>query len=429
MVTIDGVISGVTVNHRDADVETIAMATEPAERDVLSFFLADEQVSEAFVLFTCNRAEYYVVTDSPQHGARLLSEYLSHVPDRAIQSLQHEAAIAHLMRVAAGLESQVLGEDEIIGQFKDAFQTAARAEALGPVLEQVLLKAIHLAERARTETAINEGIVSLARAAVEQAAQTVDLHRSTALVIGAGNIGTRAAHALEDCEVEQLYIANRTRSKADALAETLTTAEAIDVTALEDALARADLCITATDSPGYILSNERVSIEAETTVIDLGQPPDVAPAIRGADVVDYYDLDRLSAVTEQTHTRRREAADAVEEMIQTEIENLQCQFKRTQAESVIAAMREGACRIKEDEIRRAQTRLEEGEAEPADIIQDMADALVNKLMAEPTEALRHAAENDDWTTIFTAIHMFEPDVDVDELPDDICDPLASEPGD
>lgn len=416
VVAINGVLSGLSIAHQFADVETIATGA-PADFETSLIELLDQPaVSEAFILVTCNRAEYYVVTESPNTGEETLDEHVSDVSLPARRFLRHDEAIEHLFRVTAGLESQVLGEDEILGQFRDAYHLANDTNAIGPVLEPILLKALHVGERARSETEINEGVVSLASAAVTCAEEHVQLPEATVAVVGAGQTGERLVKDLDNRDVGTLYLLNRSRERALKLGESVAvdTIETLDE--LPQLLDQVDVCITATASQEPIITEGDID-PASTVVIDLGQPPDVDQTVRST--VEYYNLDRLRDITDRTHARRAEAAESVEQLVDDEIKELQRRFKREQAASVIARMRTGADRIKQHELERAKIRLEHGEAPPDEVLGDLAEALVNRLMAAPTEALRDAAEDDDWSTISAAIQIFDPDIDPDDLPEEI----------
>lgn len=424
---IDGVIAGVSIAHQFASVETIAEAAGPSPEAHLESLLEHEAVREAFVLSTCNRAEWYVVTGHPQVGQAVAQSVLDGVPPNARRPLSHDEAIEHLLRVTSGLESQVLGEDEILGQVREAYHAADAAGGIGELLEPVLLKALHIGERARTETGINEGVVSLASAAVRCAEEHVHLPTSAVAVVGAGDTGSRAARALVDRDVGDLRVVNRTLERAEALCASLGTGEAVPLTDVSAAVADADVVITATDSPEPVLDEASMPALGSVIVVDLGQPSDVAQPVRERAAVAYFDLDRLRRITERTHTRRRGEAEAVEAMIDREIEVLQRGFKRARAEAVIGAMRAGADRIRTAEVERAKRRLEAGTSPPEAVIEDLADALTNALMAIPTEALRDAAEDDDWTTIASAIQIFDPDLEEATLHPALAEVASSDP--
>jgi glutamyl-tRNA reductase len=408
-----GVISGVTVSHQRATVDEIESAAADDESTVVRDLLASDGVDEAFALQTCNRAEAYVVTEDAAAGRAAIADFAPQVRDGAVRELDHEASLRHLMRVAAGLESLVLGEDQIIGQLRTAFQTARGAGGIGSVLEPAITKALHVGERARTETTINEGVVSLGSAAVELADRERDLEEATALVVGAGEMGRLAAQAFDDTAVSELVIANRTVSHAEHLADEVETpADGIGLDRTPTAVERADVLVTATGSPSYVLDRSTLADAGETLVIDLAQPRDVDPSVADLDGVDAFDIDSLEAITDETRERRREAAETVERMIDEEFERLIDSFKRRQADEAISAMYEGAEMVKERELNTALSRLEsQGELtdEQRETIASLADSLVGQLLAAPTKSLRDAAAEDDWTTIQTALGLFDPD--------------------
>jgi len=164
-----GIVSGVSVAHTRASLDELEAATAKSQQAAVSSLLAEPGVTEAFVLQTCNRVEAYVVTDETDDGRAALSTTTESVPESAVRELGHEASLRHLLRVAAGLESLVLGEDQILGQVRDAYGTARGADGIGPILDDAITKAIRVGERARTETAINDGVVSIASAAAPTA--------------------------------------------------------------------------------------------------------------------------------------------------------------------------------------------------------------------------------------------------------------------
>ena len=423
---IDGTIAGVSVAHPYASVSTIAEAAPTSDEEHLKRLLTHEAVHEAFVITTCNRVEWYVVTEHPQLGQAITHEFVDGLPASAWRPLSHDEAIEHLLRVATGLESQVLGEDEILGQFRAAYHQADELDGVGDLLDPVLMKALHLGERARTETAINEGVVSLASAAVRCAVEHVHLPTSTVTVVGAGDTGSRVATDLIDRGTGELHVVNRSIERAESLVDSIGEGTAHPLDALQAAIEPADVVITATDSQQPVITPADVPGGCSTIIIDLGQPPDVQPSVSERASIAYYDLDRLRRITERTHSRRKAEAETVEAMIDEELTVLQRAFKRARSEAVIGAMRSGADRIKTNEVERAKRRLEAGESSPEEVLEDFADALVNAIMAPPTESLRDAAEDDDWTTIASAIQIFDPDLDEDALPTALSEAVVTE---
>ena len=407
------IVAGVSVSHSTADIEDIEAVSADSAREAVESLLESPEVLEAFVLQTCNRAEAYVVAESPETARTALSSYLGDVDRDAVRDLDHEESLRHLMSVACGLESLVLGEDQIIGQFRDAYEDARGVGAIGPTLDDALLKAIHVGERARDETRINEGTVSLGSAAVRFADERHGVDGATVLVVGAGEIATLAAKSL-DRVADRLVIANRTLPHAEHLAGRLDTdASAVGLDAVPVAIAESDVVVSATGSPDHVVGADELETVGETCIVDIAQPRDIAPDADAIDDISVYDLDAIETITDETRAQRREAADAVETMIDDELEHLLSQYKRKRADKVVAGMYEGAERIKSRELRTALSKLEhetDGEVTETEreVLESMADALVGQLLSAPTESIRDAAENDDWSTISTALRLFGP---------------------
>ncbi|ELZ03386.1 glutamyl-tRNA reductase [Natrialba asiatica DSM 12278] len=426
-----GVITAARVTHGSGSVDELAAASPDSQQDAVTDLVSVDGIEEAYVLSTCNRVEAYVVGTDAAVGRAALAELFSGIDDEALVRTDHDESLRHLLRVAAGLESVVLGEDQIIGQVRTAYEDARVAGGIGSMLESAVTKAIHVGERARTETAINEGVVSLGSAATRLAATTVSLDGATALVVGAGEMGQLAARSLADADIDELVIANRTVSHADHLVTELgdrTGAEtrAVPLESLGTIATQADVIVTATGSDEPLLERRHLAgdrdaitpTDAGRVVVDLGQPRDVAPATDTLETITVYDLDDLQTVTEETHVKRADAAREVETMIDREFDLLCDQYKRARADEVIGAMYESAARIKERELKTAISQLGDDSLTPAqrEVIESMADALVNQLLAPPTRSLREAAAEDDWSTINTALQLFDPDFGDEEVP-------------
>jgi glutamyl-tRNA reductase len=411
------VLTGARLTHEHttvADLETATRDPNPRYEELLG----REGVSEAFILQTCNRIEEYVVADDPQTGRAALTDFAPDAPPSAVVRMDHEGSLRHLLRVTAGLESQVLGEDQIMGQFRRSYSAAEEAGAIGPILEAGLLKAIHVGERARTETAINDGIVSLGRASVTLADTEVGLAGSTVLIVGAGETAELVADALDDAALEELRVANRTKSRANRLAADRAVNTVVDT--LDDLavhLQAADVVFSSTGSPAPLIDEETLSGAGSTMIFDLAQPRDVTPAAGERSEITVRDLDDLEVVTADTHRDRKEAAAAVESIVDEEFDLLIDQYKRQRADAVIKAMYRGAEGIKRRELRTTLAKLDEDlDDEGRAVVEDLADALVSQLLAIPTKSLRDAAAEDDWEAITTAIRLFEP-----ALEDDVID--------
>lgn len=416
MTVRSGVVSGVRVSHDSASLDEVEAACHTDSEAILLRLLENEGVNEAFALQTCNRFEAYVVTDEAETGRAVLDDFAPDVGGHSVVAMGHEESLRHLMRVATGLESLVLGEDQILGQVRDAYDTAVEVAALGPMLDDAVTKAIHVGERARTETAINDGAVSVGSAAVKLLAERheADLDAATALVVGAGEMGTIAAHALADAAVEALYVANRSPDRAVEVTREVDhdDAHSLALDDLDTALDRADVVVTATGSDEYVFEGSDLADCGDVVVVDIAQPRDVAPVAGDVDGVTVHDMAALESVTDRAERQRRDAAESVEAMIDREFERLLEDYKRKRADEVISAMYESAERVKERELSEALSKLEahgDLSADQREVVSGLADALVSQLLAPPTKSLRDAAAEDDWATITTALQLFDPD--------------------
>jgi glutamyl-tRNA reductase len=278
---------------------------------------ADPGVSEFCVLGTCNRVEIYAVAAEPAAGNRLASAFCnlqSVAPETlATHAIERRgaAAVAHLFAVAAGLDSQMVGETEILGQVKDAYSAARAAGHVGPVLNRVFQKAFQSAKLVRSETAIGEGQVSVATVAVALAERIFgDLRSSRVLVIGAGDIAEKTAKALRSRDAGTIAFANRTEAKAAALAQEFL-GTALPFSELGAALARFDIVVSSTAAPDPVLtqpmvaSTMRARASRPLFLIDLALPRDVAPAAAQLPNVFLYNLDDLARLADENIAHRR----------------------------------------------------------------------------------------------------------------------------
>ncbi|MDZ7701920.1 MAG: glutamyl-tRNA reductase [Halobacteriales archaeon] len=421
-------LTGARVAHGDAPVAALEAANHDDPEARLRELAGRDDVAEAFLLQTCNRVEEYVVTRTPGSGAEALADFGGDVAEEYVVRTGHEGSLRHLLRVAAGLESQVLGEDQILGQVRRAYRAAESAGTVGPVLEAALLKAIHVGERARTETAINDGTVSLGSAAVQLAWDERGLEDATVLVVGAGEMARIVINGLATSGIGELRLVNRTPERAAALAaEQALPTRADGLDALGTHLGAADVAVSATASPEPVIRAEHIAGAGETLLIDLSQPRDVAPEVAEAEGVAVHDLDALEAVTAATHEDRREAAEAVEAIVDEEFDLLIDQYKRRRADAVIRGMYQGAERVKERELETALARLDAEEAlddAEREVVEELADALVAQLLAVPTKSLREAAAEDDWETVASAIQLFDPALLDEEPPAELLSLVA-----
>ena len=338
---------------------------------------------------TCNRMELYGVGQgAPQIEAFLVSQ--ANLPlDELRQHLyikSGDAVVRHLMRVAASLDSMILGEQQILGQVQTAFENAQAAGTIGPVLSHLFAQAAHAGKRARTETEVSRHTISISHAAVQMAqAQVGDLSRARALVIGGGEMSTLAAQALHRHGIGQLTCINRTLARAQALAGQFE-GRARPWHELTQALAETDVVVTATSAPQAIIQAD--DVKSPLVIVDIALPRDVDTAASALPGVRYYDLDTLKVFVEANLTRREAAIVNVEKIIDEEATRFAEWLRGHQVAPVISALRGKVKAVADDEVEAALRRMGNLDAGQQRVVELLAHRIVNKILHEPTVRLR-----------------------------------------
>lgn len=350
---------------------------------------------EALILSTCNRVELYAFGREPARTEQRLRELVREargldVGDRPLVAHGGEAT-RHLLRVSAGLDSMVLGEVQIQGQVKAAWELARAAGACGPGLDRLLAAAVHAGKRARAETAIGTGAVSVASAAVTLATRIFgQLEGRTVLVIGAGETGRLAAQHLAERRPRELRIANRSPERAARLAEQVC-GKPIEWTELEKALAETDVAVSATAAPEPVLTAQMVTAamagrrDRPLVLIDVAVPRDVDPRAAEGENVFLYPIDALQGVVDRSLARRREEVPKVETIIEEEAERYHEWLRGRDATPVVRELREHFEKVRAAELERSLKHFPEGERQR---VERLTRALVNKLLHLPTTRLK-----------------------------------------
>ena len=386
----------------------------PSEKETLYQQFGDHDgVAELFVLRTCERFEWYLCGEASD----LTDESIFPVTGRHLDSDVGQLmagcdAIEHLFRVACGLESSVVGEDEILGQLRGAKAQATAVGALDGQLETTVQKAIHVGRRARSETTINEGTVSLGSIAVDRLRSKLDTFADAVMiVVGAGKFASLVLDAVRqrDDRPETILVANRSLGPAKELAAAVN-GRAVSLADLPERIPTADVIVTATTSSTPILTaGDMQGVEA--VVFDLGNPRDIDPAIASFATVDLTTLDELFDHQSAELAIRRKAIPAVEIMISEECSRLDEQLRAEQIDAVLARIRRRAEAVRQDELDHALARLRAQNAnlspQQEAVLQDFSAALVSKLLHTPTVSLRQAAVNGDHEAIDHALHLFD----------------------
>jgi glutamyl-tRNA reductase len=393
------------LNHRTAPLalrEELALTPDELRRALAG--LVTVGLDEAVLLSTCNRMEIYAVARVGEQTQTAVEQFLADLRGISPETLRLHAyyetgynAVTHLMRVAAGVDSMILGEAQILGQVGQAFAAAQAAGTAGPLLSHLFTLAAHAGKRARTETEISRHVTSVSHAAVALArTQVAEIHRARALVVGSGEMAYLAAQALHRHHVTTIRCINRTYARAEDLARAFD-GEALDWQHLPGALAEADVVISATSAPHTVIKQRDVQQalarrdNRPLVLIDIALPRDVDEGVRALPGVFYYDLDNVNTFV-QTNLARREAALAgVDAVIAEEAARFMAWYRGRSVSPVIVALREKAAALAHDEVEAALRRLGDLDAGQQKIVERMAHRIVNRILHEPTTRLKAGA--------------------------------------
>jgi glutamyl-tRNA reductase len=397
-------ILAIGVNHRSGPLsvlERVTLAPDEVGKAVEGLAQLDN-IREAVVLSTCNRTEIYAVTEK-FHGAYAdIRDFLCNLGDISADELhphlfsQHDdAAVMHLFEVAAGLDSAVVGESEILGQLRQAWEIAQREGGARTTLNLLFRHAVEVGKRARTETAIARGTASVSHAAVEMA---VEHHgsisgRSVAL-IGAGAMGEGIAVALRGAGVGDVLVVNRSPERGQALADRID-GRAIGIDRLSEALESSDVVLTSTGAGEPVITADLVRrLERggrPLLFVDIAVPRDVAPDVAELAGVTVLDLDDLSRWADRGRAERLAEVDRVTDIVRQEVERFELQSAALQAAPLVSSLRKRAEALRSAELARHAKRLNQLDEEQREMVDVITRGLVAKLLHEPSVRLRNQA--------------------------------------
>ena len=398
-------ILNLRVDHKIADIQSMEGISK--EMDELFWKLQEKySIGEYVEISTCNRKEYYINNDYIPEDEELLSH-----ENKSIVIEYGPAAVKHLLRMTSGLESMIVGEDQILGQVKDAKNSAVKNHHCGKVLDLIFTKAIHVGQVVRNKTNINKGSVSIGSAAIDLVEKHFgDLEGKNVLVIGAGKMGKLVAKALAEKNLNAIFVANRTFYVAVELAKDLG-GEAILFNELEKYLATADLVISATSAPHIIITKERLTgIERNydgLIMVDIANPRDISE-----DVVDLgvklFNIDDLREIAdENTNLRIKEFGEA-ENIIDEEFILLKESFKIMKVEETLASLRSSMEDIRQRETQKANVKLSDVDGS-AKVLDNLTNSIVNKIFFDISKNLKQAAKEDREDIISAADYLFKSD--------------------
>jgi glutamyl-tRNA reductase len=398
------------LNHKTSDVdvrEKLAFNGEKLEQGLLGIRQLPG-IDEVIVLSTCNRVEIYSNVKDPEEAFDTIKTFLSdfHGLDsaalqRSLYLHQDRDAVKHVFRVGSSLDSMVVGEPQILGQLKDAFEFALEKKTSGILLNRLMKKTISVAKRVRTDTKIAENAVSISFAAVELARKIfTDLSEKSFMLLGAGEMAELAAKHMMSFGVKSVTVANRTFERGCELAKEFN-GRAIKFEYFLKELVHSDIVICSTGAPAYLLHKEEVQRvmkerrQRPVFIIDISVPRNIDPAINDLDNVYLYDVDDLQGVVETNVMERKKEARKAEDIVAEEIDSFEKWISSLDSVPTVVALRNKAESIKKEEVERLLNKFPELGEKERKAIEHMASAITNKLIHPPTVALKEDVEDKD----------------------------------
>jgi glutamyl-tRNA reductase len=397
-------IAVVGLSHKTAAVEVREKLSIPEAKieESLKHLLAYPHIEEVAIISTCNRLEIYATVTETDQGVKEISQFLSETGNIPLYQLRrhlfillHQDAVRHLMRVAAGLESLVLGEGQILAQVKNTHKLANKYKSLGRLLDRLFKQAMSAGKRVRTETNIGTGAVSISSAAVELIDTKVeDLASQRVAIIGAGKMSRLLVQHLIAKGVEQISIVNRSNRRSEELAQNFPQIELklYPLSEMLEVIKVSDLVFTSTGATEPILDQAKLASlnpEQQLTLVDISVPRNVASDVNELSFVTSYNVDDLKAVVAQNHATRREMAREAEALLEEEIEAFDLWWQSLETVPTINSLRTKIEGIREQELEKALSRLGTEFAEKhQEVIEALTRGIVNKILHDPMVQLR-----------------------------------------
>ncbi|MDH4086013.1 MAG: glutamyl-tRNA reductase [Nitrospira sp.] len=412
----------VGLSHKTAPVEIRERLAVPESRlgEALTRLRSYSGVKEGILLSTCNRVEVYSVVDDVETGYGRIQEFLAdtHLSLSSEQLTPHlywhtgDRAIGHLFRVAASLDSMIIGESQILGQLKGAFEVALAHKTTGVIMNKVVKKAISVAKRVRTETKIAEMAVSVSYAAVELAKKIFsDLHEKTVLLVGAGEMAKLAARHLIAHGVRHVRITTRTPQHAVDLAAKFG-GTAVPFDQFKDDMASADIVLVSTGAAHYLVGAEDVRRAVEERMnrpmflIDISVPRNIDPAVRHVDNAFLFDIDDLTQRVEQNRAGRVQEAEKAERMVLEEVTIMLDWMKSLEVTPTIVALRSHVDDLKRAEVDKVLTRLPHLSLQDRELVEGLASSIVNKLIHRTMVTLKAEVNSSNGPAFVEAARRF-----------------------
>ncbi len=411
----------VGLSHKTAPVEIREKLTFPAPRqeEALALLTSSDAVAEAVIVSTCNRTEIYAVTAAGYDGQAAIIDFMADYHDldrhelvRYLYLSEGEAVVRHLFRVVASLDSMVLGEAQILGQVKEAYEHSFINGASGRIFNKLFRQSFEVGKRVRTETEIGENAVSISYAAIELAKKVFDtLEGRCVMILGAGKMSELTAKHLVANGVKRVLVANRTYERAEELAEKFD-GEAIRYDDMFDRMREADIVISSTAATHYVITKDRVAKASKQRrdplfLIDIAVPRDIDPACGSVSDVFLYDIDDLNGVVSSNLEERMAEAKRAEVIIEEEMNEFEHWLESLEVVPTVAAIRAKAEAVRIEELEKALKRLNGLSEKDVKTIEALTSAITNKMLHGPTARLKQAAgEKDGYAYVETARFLY-----------------------
>jgi len=397
------VVIGLSHKTAPVDVREKLSITEEAVGSAIAQLCSHPHIEEAAILSTCNRLELYVITSETDHGIREVTQFLAETSDIPLAQLRpylfillHQDAVMHLMRVAAGLDSLVIGEGQILAQVKHTHKLGQQHAGAGPILNRLFKQAISAGKRVRTETSIGSGAVSISSAAVELAQLKVaDLTTCRVAIIGAGKMSRLLVQHLLAKGAGQITILNRSRQRAQELASQFREAslQLHDLAEMMQIVAASDVVFTSTAATDPLLDRAKLEMILESQqslkIFDISVPRNVHADVNQLPQVEAFNVDDLKAVVAQNQESRRQMALEAEALLEEELAAFDVWWRSLETVPTISSLREKIETIREQELEKALSRLGTEFADKhQEVIEALTRGIVNKILHDPMVQLR-----------------------------------------
>ena len=409
----------VGLNHKTAPIEIRECLAFPGDKleEALSKVHGLPSVRENMIVSTCNRVEVYVATREIEKATRDLKEFLSQyhgLPlkefERCLYAHTGEEAVRHIFRVASSLDSMVVGEPQILGQIKDAYDLSQQAKTSGLILHRLLHRAFHVAKRVRTETKIVIGGISVSSVAVELAEKIFGtLQKKTVLLIGAGEMCELAARHLVSAGAEKIMVTNRTYERAASLAQEFR-GEAIPFEGMSQGLKTVDIVVSATDSPQYLIRHDQIAKvikdrrQKPIFFIDIADPRDIEPDVGEIENVYLYNIDDLQKVANENIKDREMEAHKAEAIVQSEVLKFVNWYRSLDVTPTIVALRKKFEEIRKKELEKTLSLHPDLSDKEKKSLEALTSAIINKILHTPITLLKQTDEEAMSDLYLDALH-------------------------